>query len=181
MTFDNYIIRTPVKDDAEALFEMVNRNKERLIDYFPISVGSMSDKNSTEEYISEKINQVETREAYTFIIMDKSVSKPIGMLFIKSLDWRIPKAELAYYIDKEYEGKGIISKALNNVIEFAFSVLKLNKLYLRVAPDNKGSRKVAEKNSFKIEGTLRNDFKTYEGALIDLLYYGLINNKNSTL
>jgi ribosomal-protein-serine acetyltransferase len=113
--------------------------------------------------------------------MDKSVSKPIGMLFIKSLDWRIPKAELAYYIDKEYEGKGIISKALNNVIEFAFSVLKLNKLYLRVAPDNKGSRKVAEKNSFKIEGTLRNDFKTYEGALIDLLYYGLINNKNSTL
>ena len=146
MTFDNYIIRTPIIDDAKALFEMVNRNKERLVDYFPISVGSMGDKNLTEEYISEKMNQTEAREAFTFIIIDKSVSKPIGMLFIKSLDWRIPKAELAYYIDKEYEGKGIISKALNNVIEFAFNVLKLNKLFLRVAPDNKGSRRVAEKN-----------------------------------
>ena len=32
----------------------------------------------------------------------------------------------------------------------------------------------AEKNKFKVEGVLRKDFKTSEGKLIDVMYYGLI-------
>jgi RimJ/RimL family protein N-acetyltransferase len=52
--------------------------------------------------------------------------------------------------------------------------LKLNKLYLRVSGDNKASQRVAEKNGFRTEGTLRSDFKTSDGKLIDLIYYGLL-------
>src|ERR1700761_912345 len=139
MIFENYIIRPPLIQDAEPLFELVLKNKERLVDYFPVSVGSMHDKISTEKYISEKQKQAEEREAFTFIILEKDKLKPIGMLFIKNLDWRIPKAELAYYIDKEYEGKGITSKMLQNIIQYAFTTLGVNKLFLRVAPDNGGS------------------------------------------
>lgn len=28
------------------------------------------------------------------------------------MDWSIPKAELGYYIDEGYEGKGVVTKAL---------------------------------------------------------------------
>jgi RimJ/RimL family protein N-acetyltransferase len=50
----------------------------------------------------------------------------------------------------------------------------LNKIFMRIAEDNVSSRRVAEKNEFKIEGVLRKDFKTAEGKLIDVVYYGLI-------
>jgi RimJ/RimL family protein N-acetyltransferase len=172
MSANDFIVRTLEITDAKLLFEMVQNNRARLIDYFPISIGAMQDVDSTKAYIQDKIKQAEKKESFSFAIICPKDLKPIGMLFIKSLDWRIPKAELAYYIDKEYEGKGVVSKALEWVVSYAFNELKINKLFLRVAPDNLGSKRVAEKNGFVIEGVLRNDFKKGEGTFIDLLYYG---------
>jgi ribosomal-protein-serine acetyltransferase len=172
MSANDFIVRTLEITDAVLLFELVQNNRARLIDYFPISIGAMYDVDSTRVYIQEKIRQAEKKEGFSFAIICPKESKPIGMLFIKSLDWRIPKAELAYYIDKEYEGAGIVSKALEWLVNYAFNELKINKLFLRVAPDNMGSKRVAEKNGFVVEGILRNDFKQGDGTLIDLLYYG---------
>lgn len=172
MNTNDFVIRTLEISDATLLFEMVQNNRARLIDYFPISIGAMQDIDSTKAYIQEKIKQAEKKESFSFVIICQKEIKPIGMLFIKSLDWRIPKAELAYYIDKEHEGKGIVSKALEWLVDHAFNELKINKLFLRVAPDNIGSKRVAEKNGFIVEGILRNDFKQEDGTLIDLLYYG---------
>ena len=45
---------------------------------------------------------------------------------------------------------------------------------MRIAEDNLPSRRVAEKNSFVIEGTLRQDFKIAKGYWIDAVYYGLL-------
>jgi len=174
MSANDFIVRKIEIADAKLLFKMVQNNRARLIDYFPVSTGAMHNIDSTKAYIQDKIKQAEKKESFSFAIICPKESRPIGMLFIKSLDWRIPKAELAYYIDKEYEGKGIVSKALEWLVNYAFNELKINKLFLRVAPDNKGSKRVAEKNGFVVEGILRNDFKQGDGTIIDLLYYGRI-------
>jgi ribosomal-protein-serine acetyltransferase len=174
MQFDNYILRTPELNDATLLLKMVLRDKERLVDYFPVSVGSMVDISSTKKYILEKIQQTERKETFTFILHDTKTSKPIGIVFIKSIDWRTPKAELAYFIDKEQEGKGITSKALKHIIDYSFNKLKMNKLFLRVAPENIASQRVALKNGFVKEGVLRKDFKRANGKLTDVYYYGLV-------
>ncbi|HSY76584.1 MAG TPA: GNAT family protein [Bacteroidia bacterium] len=174
MKFDHYILRVPELNDAALLLKMVLKDKERLVDYFPVSVGSMVDISSTKKYILEKIQQIERKEAFTFILHDTKVLKPIGVLFIKSIDWRTPKAELAYFIDKEQEGKGITGKALKHIINYGFNTLKMNKLFLRVAPENIASQRVALKNGFAKEGILRKDFKRANGKLTDVYYYGLV-------
>ncbi|MGP8217064.1 MAG: GNAT family N-acetyltransferase [Bacteroidia bacterium] len=174
MKFEHYTLRPPVLKDSLQLLEMMQDNRARLLDYFPVSAGSMKDISSTKKYISEKIKQAKAKEILTFIIYDNTQSRPIGMIFIKSIDWSIPKAELAYFIDKKYEGQGIISKGLKHIIAYCFDTLKMNKLFLRVAFDNIGSQRVAVKNGFVLEGKLRNDFKKADGGLINLNYYGLI-------
>ena len=85
---------------------------------------------------------------------------------------------MGYFIDKDYEGKGIITKGLSQVIRFCFDTLKLKKLFLRIDPDNFPSKRVAEKNGFIVEGTLRSEYRTGNGDLIDLVYYGLVNEGN---
>ncbi len=174
MKFDHYILRPPLSEDAESVFELIMTNKPRLIDYFPLAVGSIHSLIDTAEYIKLKTAQLEKKEAYTWLIIDTKTEKPIGFTFIKNIEWKIPKAEIAYYIDKHYEGKGIVSKALKLTITYCFDALKMNKLFLRAAIDNPASQRVAIKNGFLREGILRSDFRKADGKLIDLHYYGLV-------
>ena len=100
----------------------------------------------------------------------------IGQLAIKNIDWTIPKAELGYFIDQAHEGKGIVTEALQIVIQYAFADLKMNKLFLRTLVGNVGSQKVAEKNGFIKEGILRKEFKSGNNKLEDVVYYGLLRS-----
>lgn len=174
MQFDHYTLRPPLIEDTESLYKLVTNNKPRLLDYFPIALNAITSIANTRSYIELKISQAEKQEAITHFIIDDHTTKVIGVVFIKNFDWTIPKAELAYYIDKNYEGKGIISEALKQLINYSFTELKLNKVYLRTATDNAGSQKVALKNGFKLEGVLRKDYRIFNGTLIDLNYYGLV-------
>lgn len=174
MNFGHYTLRLPRAADAPAILAMVLDNKERLADYFPVSVKAVKDTASAEHYVAQKLKEAKNREAYSFVVYDTKAKKPAGMVFIKRIDWSIPKAELGYYIDKNYEGRGLASESLALLVNYSFNTLKLRKLVMRIAPANKASRRVAEKNGFEIEGLLKQDFKTFDGTVIDLYYYGRV-------
>lgn len=163
-----------MQQDAANLFKYIEENRQRLQDYFPFILQHTSTLESTEAYVEERIKLAEKKEALTYFIIDTTANNIIGITFIKNFDWRIAKAELAYNIDKAYEGKGIITEALKHIINYCFTTLQLNKVYLRTAIDNTGSQKVALKNGFKLEGILSKEFKIFDGTLIDLHYYGLV-------
>ena len=79
-------------------------------------------------------------------------------------------------ISKDFEGKGIISKAISEVIGFCFNELKMNKIFICTSKINFGSQQIALKNGFVQEGTLRQEFKNFEGILEDINYYGLLKS-----
>ena len=112
--------------------------------------------------------------AAQYLIIDKISQQIIGTVFLKDFDWNVGKVEIGFFIDKDFVNKGIISKAVSFVIDYAFKELKLNKIFMRVSEDNLPSRRVAEKNNFEVEGKLRRDFKTSDGELIDVIYYGVL-------
>ena len=174
MIFNPYRIRLIAESDATSMFNLIERNRVRLSDYFPNSIKAIVSNNSALLYILEKVREGKNKVSFCFVIEGMADAELIGVVFLKNVEWTIPKAELAYFIDSQNEGKGIITKALSFVIAYGFDVLKLNKLYLRASGDNKASQRVAEKNGFRAEGTLRSDFKTSDGKLIDMIYYGLL-------
>ena len=51
----------------------------------------------------------------------------------------------------------------------------MNKIYVKISPDNATARVVAAKLGFKTEGILRKEFKTETGELVDLEYLGMVN------
>lgn len=107
-------------------------------------------------------------------IYDLSTNTYIGHIFLKDIDWIIPKGQIGYFIDKDWQGSGLITKALQAFSQHCFDIWNLKKLYLRTALGNIGSQRVALKAGFELEGILRSDFKTAEGKLIDVHYYGKV-------
>ena len=82
------------------------------------------------------------------------------------------KAELGAFIDANYVGKGIVTQLGTHLIEQIVEEHKFKKLYCRVSPKNERSISLVERVGFILEGTIKRDYKTTKGELIDLNYYG---------
>lgn len=165
-------------DDLHDYYQLIENNRPRLEDFFAGTVAVTKTLEETKSHLVEVIAKAEQRNYCPFIVFDHSCDKIIASIQVKSLDWTIPKAELGYYIDENYEGKGIITRALSLIIHFCFKELQLHKLYIRTHEENVSSRKVAEKNGFVLEGIIRSDYKTSSGKLVDLMYYGLLKDEH---
>ncbi len=127
-------------------------------------------------YCAEIQNKIEAKTYFPFMITDKNTGKFIGLVDVKNIDWNVPKAELGSFIDKDYEGKGIVSTATNLVVAHIVEKYKFIKLLCRANSRNKGSIAVILKNGFELEGTIRKDYRTTKGEIVDLNYYGRVFN-----
>jgi RimJ/RimL family protein N-acetyltransferase len=174
MTFDNYTIRLILQEDTQAYFETVNANKARLEAFFPVTVGNAATLELFSAFIDKLLREVDERKNYPYVLADNQSEKIIGYIHVKNIDWDIPKAELGFFIDEHYAGKGILYKAMTLLIDHFFGELGFEKLYLRTHEQNTSARKMAEKCGFELEGKLRKDHRTTGGELVDLLYYGLL-------
>ena len=175
MKFDNYSIRLLEIQDLDNYFELVENNRKRLEDFFIGTVSKTGTYDETRNFVEDMIQRTKEKVYFPYIIIDNSNRNIIGFLDLKNIDWSIPKSELGFYIDKNYAGKGIITKALNLLCKFCFSQYKFQKIFLRTHPTNISAKTVAEKCGFELEGIIRKDYKTSSGKIIDLVYYGKLN------
>jgi RimJ/RimL family protein N-acetyltransferase len=173
--FADYLLRPLNINDSDKLLTLVNNNRERIRSYLPKTANAVKDIETAKAFIEIKIRNQNEKTEFCFLIERISDKKFAGLFFLKNFDWTVSKCELGYFIDKDLEGKGIISGAMAAIIPWSFGNLNLNKLFIRSAEENIGSRRIALKNGFKEEGVLRKDFMTENGELIDVVYYGLIN------
>jgi len=157
-------------NDSEMLFKLISENRDRIKRYFPITVNKTNTLEEVKKYLLEFSGKMGKKQLYPFGLFHDS--ELMAVVLIKNIDWRVPKCELGYYIDKAHEGKGVMTVLVNNTLAYCFDELKMNKVFLRISPDNHASIKVAEKTGFEKEGLLRKEFKIETDELIDVLYYG---------
>lgn len=172
-------IRLIAKEDFTELYNLIERNRERLVTYFPKTSQSIKDLAEARKFAKVKVRQADGKEQFCFVITSIDSDKIIGMILLKNIDWTVPKGELAYFIDAVFEGKGITSSALKLVVEHSFKELKIEKLYIKFDPENLASKRVAIKNGFEKEGLFKREFRTGQGALTDVERYGLLRKSES--
>ncbi|MCP1133523.1 GNAT family N-acetyltransferase [Paenibacillus polysaccharolyticus] len=97
---------------------------------------------------------------------------PVRQSLTCDIDLGNRKAEIGYWLGQEYEGNGLITKAVNVLIEHAFEQLGLNKVEIGAATDNRRSRAIPEKLGFQREGELR-DYEFLNGRFLHRVMYGL--------
>ncbi len=173
MMENNYLIRLFRKNDVDDFLSLVNDNRDRLYLYFPITMKFVTDKKGSQKYINSKIESAKKNQQFAFLIEDKNNNKLIGYIIAKNFNHQKKECELAYWISKNEEGKGIISFAVRELVSFCFERLKLHSIYLRIDPQNPSSIRVAEKNNFTLEHIAPNDYERGDGQRIDVGYWYL--------
>ena len=161
---------------AEEFFNLIDRNINHINKTFPVTVSNCFDLEKTTEFITNNIQKEKDKTGYYFYIRNLETNNLIGYICIKKIDFNISKCELAYFIDKDFEGKRIISKAVSDVIAICFKELSMNKIFICTSKINFGSQRIALKHGFIQEGILREEFKNSEGILEDINYYGLLKS-----
>ncbi len=85
------------------------------------------------------------------------------------------KAEIGFWLFKEFWGKGIIVEAMPLICNYGFQVLGLNRIEGFVETENMNSKKVMAKLGFKYEGTMR-DCEIKNGKYISLDIYSKLKD-----
>jgi RimJ/RimL family protein N-acetyltransferase len=78
-------------------------------------------------------------------------------------------ANISFWLFPSFRGHGHAVRAVNLLLRAAEMVPGLNRLEMRIAPDNHGSRRVAEKAGFAEAGTVEE--KAWTGVVTTMLFY----------
>lgn len=163
----NRLLLRPYRStDARALFEFVAHNRERMLDYLPMTVEQNTSVLAARRFIRERKNEY-LNDKSCFLGIFLPSGQLIGQIAIREINYRVPKCEMGYVIDERHTGKGFATEALNTLCNWCFTKLHMQKVSLRIEPVNTASRKVAAAAGFTLAALLRNDFRTADARLMD--------------
>lgn len=155
--------------DADELYDLIHRNRDHIGEWLKFPSITLTADDSKTFIERTRIRYAKDEGYWLGIWSGGKLAGSIGYLY---LDQENKKTEIGYWIGKEFEGKGIITKSIKVLINYAFDELKLNKVEIGVATDNTKSRAIPEKLGFKREGELR-DYEYINGRYLDRIIYGL--------
>jgi ribosomal-protein-serine acetyltransferase len=174
MTFDHFRIKLLQPNEGEAFFNLIDSNRVRLEDFFAGTVSKTLTLEDAMNYCVEIEQRIKGKSYLPYMITNSTTNAFVGLVDVKNIDWNVPKAELGSFIDTTYEGQGITSKATRLVVDHIVGKYQFIKLLCRANSRNRGSMAVILKNGFELEGTIRNDYRTTKGEIVDLNYYGRV-------
>jgi len=97
----------------------------------------------------------------------------VGQLTVGSIVWGSARsAQVGYWIDEAYAGRGITPTALAMAMDHCFFVIGLHRVEATIRPENHASRRVVEKLGFREEGLRRRSLHI-DGAWRDHLCYAM--------
>ncbi|HSW97901.1 MAG TPA: GNAT family protein [Candidatus Saccharimonadales bacterium] len=164
-------LKTFTLDLANQLFHLIDKNRDQVGEWL-IWVDKTISVEDVEKLIHEWNVRKEKGEGMNFGIWYKA--KLIGYISYAYIDKENRKAGLAYWLDSDYQGKGIITKACKALIEYGFNELNLHRIEISCAEGNSKSRAIPERLGFTEEGIFRESELIRGSKLVDNHHYALL-------
>lgn len=177
LTFEgrSITLHTLHRTDAVSFFRLVKSNHDDLLHSFPIMCEEVSSAFRTRSWLAERRRRQARGQSLVLGIRRREDGALIGYLAAMHMDHRVPKCELAYFLDAACRGKGYMLEAMQLLLDYLFYSLGFNKVLCRVATENTASLRLLKALGFVREGLIRNDFRSGQGVLGDCVYMGRIH------
>jgi ribosomal-protein-alanine N-acetyltransferase len=105
--------------------------------------------------------------------------EPAGWITLVVSNWEHGLAEVGYALSSPYQSRGLMSEAVQILLDDIFTNTLIDRVEARCAIENIGSQRVLEKNGFQREGLLRGYFRL-RGRRIDNYLYSLLREDHLT-
>jgi ribosomal-protein-serine acetyltransferase len=156
--------------DAEKVFKLTDNSREYLREWLPW-LDKTTRVEDTRDFISTSLkNYAKNRSMTTFILYKGEI---VGTAGYNEIDWSNKIVNIGYWLGEGYQGHGIMTKVARTLTEYAFSELKLNRVVIRAAVENKKSRAIPERLGFVNEGRIRQNEWLYD-HYVDHIVYGML-------
>lgn len=159
-------IKPLATSDARHLNVFLALNRKEFQRFFPITLGKNKTLKDSENYIRNKCEQLKLKTEFTFAI--RSNNTLVGLIILKNLNWELKQGELAYCMDKNYQGRGWMTKAVKGITLYAFNELNLKTLEIIAYRENKASVRVAEKCGYTWKKTLLKGYTPRNEQSLDM-------------
>jgi ribosomal-protein-serine acetyltransferase len=137
---------------ARVMTDLIVSNQARLARWEPWAEQPAT-MDGTRAYIRAALEDfVRGRQISTIIALDRG-RKFVGRCGMR-INPQLAAGDIGYWIDGDYEGQGITSRAARGLITSAFDELRLARVDLRTSVHNQRSRALAERLGFNFEGVL---------------------------
>jgi ribosomal-protein-serine acetyltransferase len=167
---DNIQLRSFSENDAETLYRLIHANREHIGEWLSW-VSNTTHADQIREKIREWAEKDEKGENKVFgIYYSDSL---IGAVSFVSINKEDRNAEIGYWLDKAYTGKGIMTRACRLLISYGFTQLNLHRVALSCAAGNEKSCAIAKRLGFVKEGRLR-ESGLINGTFVDHEQYALL-------
>lgn len=156
--------------DAEELYRLVDSNRSHLRQWLPF-VDHYRSVDDASAFIDRCL------ERYT-----KQSGLGIGLRYRNSLagvatydylDWDNSMTRIGYWLGKEFEGRGLMTRTCRALTDLAIDEMGLNRVEIWCAAENERCRRVPERLGFKLEGTFRQRERVSDKYL-DMVSYSIL-------
>jgi ribosomal-protein-serine acetyltransferase len=167
---DELHLRVLEESDAREVHALVEGNRAFLARWMPWAADQEIER--TTNFIRGTRQRFETGDSFeTAVVLDGRIAGCAGFPVI---DRVARNAIIGYWLAEEYEGRGLITRAVRALIDHAFGEWQLHRVEIRAAAENLRSRAVPERLGFTQEGVLR-EAELVGGEYQDLVVYGLLS------
>lgn len=121
------------------------------------------------------------QDAEWFVIKNNHLQRNVGLISLLRISPISRSADLSITIPEEYDRhKGYGTKAIKQILHYAFCELHLHRIQLEVLHDNTQAKSMYEKIGFRFEGLKREAF--FDGdSYKDMLLFSMLENEWSRL
>jgi ribosomal-protein-serine acetyltransferase len=158
---------------AEETFRLVDRNREHLEPWLPWINGTRTVEGPM-EFIRSSLAQYAKGESLVAGIFVEG--KLAGVISYVRIDPSNRSALIGYWIGKEHQGKGLVTRACAALIDHGFGELGLNRIVIRAATDNLRSQAVPQRLGFVREGVERQS-EWVNDRFVDLVVFSLLRSE----
>ncbi len=141
------------------LYELIDKNRKYLREWL-LWVDKRTSENDFEDIIPMWLSNYASRNGFDAGIRYKG--NLVGMIGLHYIDWKNRTTSIGYFIDEDFQGKGIISRCISGLLCYLFNDLQLNRVVIQCDGGNDRSKNVARRLNFREEGIERSAHFVYD-------------------
>lgn len=168
---DHVRLELTASKHVQSLYAAINNNRAHLSTFLPW-VETMQSVEAFDRYIKNAANLHQQLKEFSFVVFLDEI--PVGKIGLHYIDHQNKNAAIGYWLIKNAEGKGVISKSCAALIDYGFQELKLHRIEIKVATTNLKSQAIPERLHFKKEGLLR-QAEWVNNQFLDLQIYSILH------
>ena len=170
---DQLSLRTVTVADSETVFALTDAYRSTLREWLPWLDMTIKEQH-TRSYIDSCIAGYKARTCLSAVILFHG--EIVGIAGFNNINYANETVYIGYWLSKDAQGHGIMTKVVQALCQYAFEELQFNKVEIRAAVGNAKSRAIPERLGFVKEGTIRSAEWLYD-HFVDHVVYGMLANE----